>query len=332
MHLRGYCFSALLLSAVLVQSAAAQFTGIAPTTAPGLNVRPTLTTDPSILYPPERDFTLMPGDLLTVDVYGVTPAYSDRERVGQDGSVRLNLGGILPVSGLTLKQAEAAIAARFEQEQTFHNAQVQLQVLEAPAHVATVIGAIKGVVPIIGHMPLYEVLSRVGTASGGLPTQASTVINIQRPVVSVPIVVDIGNDAMHNASGNIPIFAGDTISVGTVGSYYVVGAVNRPGQNALNGSVPTTVLQAISSAGGTTFPAKPDEAQLIRFTGGRRSAMSVPLKKIQDGKAEDVALQTDDIILVPTSALKSAIKNGGISTVIAVALAYATVTSTTNTR
>ncbi len=327
MRLHGFHLLVLLLSAVLVQSASAQFTGIAPTTAPGLNVRPTLTTDAAILYPPERDFLLMPGDLLSVDVYGVTPVYSDHERVGQDGSVRLNLGGILPVAGLTLKQAEAAIAVRFEQEQTFHNAQVQLQVLEAPAHNATVIGAIKGVVPVVGHMPLYEVLSRVGTQSGGLPTQASTVLDIQRPGFSAPIVVDIGNDPMRNASGNIPIFAGDTISVGTVGSYYVVGAVNKPGQNPLNGSVPTTVLQAISSAGGTSFPAKPDEAQLIRFTGGQRSAMPVPLKKIQEGKSEDVALQTDDIILVPTSAIKNAIKNGGISTVIAVALAYATVTS-----
>ncbi len=325
--LRTFRLPALLLLAAALQTAAAQFTGIAPTAAPGLNVRPVLTTDRAILYPPERELVLLPGDLLSVELYGVTPAYTDRERVGQDGSVRLNLGGVVPVAGLTLKQSEAAVAAQFEQQQTFHNAQVQIQIVEGPGHVATVIGAVRGIVPIVGHMPLYEVLSRVGTASGGLPTQASTVINIQRAGLSTPIVVDIGNDPSHNASGNIPIFAGDTISIGSVGSYYVVGAVNKPGQNPLNGSVPTTVLQAISSAGGTSFPAKPDDAQLIRFTGGQRSAIRVPLKKIQNGTAEDVALQTDDIILVPTSALKTAIKNGGISTIIAVALAYATVSS-----
>ena len=54
---------------------------------------------------------------------------------------------------------------------------------------------------------------------------------------------------------------------------------------------------------------------------------AVPLKKIQDGKVEDVALQTDDIVLVPTSAIRNAIKNGGISTVVAIALAYATVST-----
>lgn len=320
----------LLLMAVVCGVAEAQFSGTAPSTAPGLNVRQVLTTDPAILYPPERDLRLMTGDLLNVQVYGVLPQYIDRERVGQDGSVRLNLAGIVPLAGLTLKEAEAAIAARFEQEQTFHDAQVQIEVLEAPGHVATVIGAVKGTVPIVGHMRLYDVLARVGANNnrvGEIASQASTVINIQRPGESQTIVVDIGNDASHNTAGNIPIFAGDTITVGEVGYYYVVGAVNRPGQNPLSGAVPTTVLQAISSAGGTTFPAKADDAQLIRFTGGKRTVFPVPLKKIQDGKVEDIALQTDDIVLVPTSAIKSAIKNGGIGTAIGIALAYATVTN-----
>lgn len=327
---RSVRLSAILLGLLLMRTASAQFTGVAPVAAPGLNVHPVLTTDPAILYPPERDLTLLPGDLLSVEVYGVTPAYVDHERVAQDGSIRLNLAGIIPVEGLTLKQAEIAIAARFEQEQTFHNAQVQVEVLEAPGHVVTVIGAIKGSVPVVGHVRLYDVLARAGSAGNlttQLNTQASTVITIQRLGLSAPIIVDIGNNAEHSAAGNIPIFAGDTITIGQVGSYYVVGAVSKPGPSALSGAVPTTVLQAISSAGGTTFPAKPDDAQLIRFTDGRRTVMAVPIKKIQNGTAEDIPLQTDDILLVPTSALKSAIKNGGISTVIAIALAYATVST-----
>lgn len=333
MRLRSLCLPGLVFLLALARTSNAQFTGVAPTAAPGLNVHPRLTTDPAILYPPERDLVLMPGDLLDVEVYGVTPAYSDHERLAQDGSVRLNLGGIVQLEGLTLKQAEAAIAARFEQEQTFHNAQVQIQVLDAPGHVATIIGAMKASVPVVGHVRLYDVLARAGSSgnlSTQLNTQASTVITIQRPGQAQPIVVDIGNDATHSAAGNVPIFAGDTITIGQVGNYYVVGAVNKPGPSPLSGAVPTTVLQAISSAGGTTFPAKADDTQLIRFTDGHRTVVPVPLNKIMAGKVEDIPLQTDDIVLVPTSAIKSAIKNGGISTVVAVALAYATITSSTN--
>lgn len=314
---------ALLLCMLTLNAARGQFTGTAPTSAPGLNVRQTLTTDPAILYPPDREMRIMAGDLLRVSIYGVVPAYADTERVSLDGSIRLNLAGIIQMQDLSLKEAEAAIAARFEQEQTFHNAQVQIEVVEAPSHTATVIGAVKGSVPILGHIRLYDVLSRLG----GLPANASTVLNIQRPGLPASIVVDIGNDAAHNASGNIPIFSGDTITVGQVGYYYVVGAVNRPGPSPLSGSVPTTVLQALSSAGGTNFSAKPNDSQLIRFTGAQRTAIKVPLKKIIDGKAEDIALQSDDILLVPSSALKTAIRNGGISTAIAIALAYVTVTN-----
>ncbi|MGI4758542.1 MAG: polysaccharide biosynthesis/export family protein [Janthinobacterium lividum] len=314
---------ALLLLAGSFCALQAQFTGTAPTTAPGLNLRQTLTTDPAVLFPPDREMQLMAGDLLRVSIYGVVPSYVDIERVSLDGSVRLNLGGVIRVQGLSLKEAEAAIAERFEREQTFHNAQVQIEVTEAPEHTATVIGAVKGSVPIVGHMRLYDVLSRLG----GLPANASTVLNIQRPGNALPIVVDIGNDAAHNTAGNIPIFSGDTVTVGQVGFYYVVGAVNKPGPNPLSGSVPTTVLQALSTAGGTNFSAKQNDAQLIRFTGSQRTAVSVPLKKIIDGKSEDIPLQSDDILLVPSSAIKTAIRNGGISTAIAIALAYVTVTA-----
>ncbi|MGI4979330.1 MAG: polysaccharide biosynthesis/export family protein [Janthinobacterium lividum] len=318
-RLLRYVVALLLLAGC--GSISAQFTGVAPTSAPGLNVRQTLTTDPAILYPPDREIRVAVGDLLRVSIYGVLPVYSDTERVSLDGSIRLNLAGVISLQGLSVKEAEAAISHRFEEEQTFHNAQVQIDIVEAPSHIATVVGAVKGVIPILGNTRLYEVLSR----AGGLPANASTVINIQRPGLAAPLVVNIGNDAAHNAAGNIPIFSGDVITVGQVGYYYVVGAVNRPGPNPLSGAVPTTVLQALSSAGGTNFAAKPNDAQLIRFVGSQRTAVKVPLKKIADGKVEDLPLQSDDILLVPSSAIRQAIRNGGISTVIAIALAYVTV-------
>ena len=83
----------LIAALCSVCGAAAQYTGVTATSTPGLNVRRPLTTDRAILFPPQRDQTLLPGDMITVSVFGVTPAYTDAERVSLDGTVRLPLAG-----------------------------------------------------------------------------------------------------------------------------------------------------------------------------------------------------------------------------------------------
>ena len=316
-QLSFFCLLIALLGGT--QQIFGQFTGIAPTTAPGLNVRRQLTTDPAILYPPNREMHLMAGDLLRVSIYGVVPIYNDVERVSLDGSIRLNLAGIVPVEGLSLKEAEQVISARFEQEQTFHNAQVSIEVTESPGHSVTVIGVVRGNVPVVGNTRLYDVLARVG----GLPPTASTTLSITRPGNAEPIVIDVGNDPAHSQRGDIPIFDGDTITIGSVGYYYVVGAVGKAGVEPLNGSVPTTVAQAVTAAGGTNFAAKLDDTKIVRTVGDQHTLINVPLRKIMQGKAEDIALQSNDIVLVPSNALKNLLRNGTAFSIIATALAAA---------
>ena len=322
-NMRRWWRSAALLLMVLAASALrAQFNGTTPTSAPGLNVRHPLTTDPAILYPLQRETRLMVGDVMLVNVYGVLPLYADTERVSQDGTIRLNLGGVVHVEGLSLKEAEQAISTRFEEAQTFHNAQVSITLTEAPAHVATVVGfgMQRGVVPVTGPTRLYQVLA----SAGGLPVTSSTMLTIDRPGNAEPIFADIGSDPAHSAGGNIPIFPGDTIAVGTVGQVFVVGAVNRPAAIPLSGSTPTTILKAVTAAGGTTFPAKSDDTKLVRMTGDKRTVIDVHLSQIMNGKQEDIMLQSDDIVLVPSSAIRTVIKNGGITTAIALVLAVQT--------
>ena len=311
------CFLFALLCGTRVLQA--QFTGTAPTTAPGLNVRQQPTSDPAILYPPNREMHIMAGDLLRVSIYGIVPAYLDTERVSLDGSIRLNLAGVVPVQGLSLKEAELAISTRFEQEQTFHNAQVSIEVTEAPAHSVTVIGVVRGSVPVVGNTRLYDVLAKVG----GLPPTASTTLSVTRPGNAAPIVVDVGNDPAHSSAADIPIFEGDTITIGSVGVYYVVGAVSKAGAEPLNGSVPTTVVQAVTAAGGANFAAKLNDTKIVRTVGDKRTVISVPLAKVMRGQAEDITLQSNDIILVPSSALKNVVRNGTVFSIVATAVALA---------
>lgn len=316
--LRAVCM--LMLAVGLLESVSAQYTGVTATSAPALNVRRPLTTDESILFPPQRDSTLLPGDLITVSLFGVTPAYSDTERVALDGSVRLPLAGSVQLGGLSLSTAEARLSQYFEERDLFHDAQVSIQLTDGPNHAATFAGLIKAHVPIVGQRTLLDVLA----LAGGLPPTASTVIQIDRPGVPEPILVDIGNDPSKNLHANIPIFSGDLITTGDVGQFFIVGAVASPGGRPLSGARPVTLVQALTASGGTTSVANRSEAHLVRTLGDTRTITKINLARIQSGKDPDIVLQADDIVLVPSSAWKSAFRLSSATTLIAIAVSLST--------
>lgn len=80
---------------------------------------------------------------------------------------------------------------------------------------------------------------------------------------------------------------------------YVIGKVNRPGQFPLTG--PTSVLQALSMAGGTTPFADYDDIKIIRSDGGHENAIKFNYGDIEDGENLDsnVTLKSGDVVVVP---------------------------------
>src|SRR5665213_2464864 len=106
----------LLVVAVLAlylypPTARAQFSGPALTISTPANLPVSLTTDPAILYPANRDIILERSDLLTIHLYG-NPDYAPEVRISLDGTIQLPLIGSLHVEGLSLHQAENLIAER----------------------------------------------------------------------------------------------------------------------------------------------------------------------------------------------------------------------------
>ena len=59
--------------------------------------------------------------------------------------------------------------------------------------------------------------------------------------------------------------------------------------------------------------------------GGQRTLMSVQLRQIQEGKQPDLVLQSDDILLVPSSGLRKFLATQSSSTVVALIVAMATI-------
>ncbi len=87
--------------------------------------------------------TLGPGDLVSLVVYD-SPELSRAFRIDEDGSLRLPmLRQHIQVAGLTLDEAENAIAAALVNEQVLVNPIVSLSVTELRSRPITVVGAVK---------------------------------------------------------------------------------------------------------------------------------------------------------------------------------------------
>lgn len=308
------CLCVAAFGLTMSSTAHAQFSGPAPMPSASLNVPLTPTTDPAILYPGPRDLHLDVGDLVQVHIFG-TIDYNPTVRVSLDGSVQVPLGGVIQVAHMTLHEAADAIAERLESAGMYRDPQVTLQLIESPNQIITVTGEAHGVINTTGGQKhLYEVLA----GAGGLPLTASHTVTIERPGLDQPIIIDLGSDPAHSAQANVPVFPHDTIVVSRVGVVYLLGAFKTPGAIPLQQNSPLTLMQATSLGGGNLFEGKYDDLRIVRTVGLERKVVRVDIAKVEKGKAPDPVLQPDDIVFLPTSAFKSALKNGGLGTLLGV--------------
>jgi polysaccharide biosynthesis/export protein len=142
-----------------------------------------------------------------------------------------------------------------------------------------------------------------GASSGPSP-------NTEPPPLTNTITINL-SDLMEtgDTKNNIPLQAGDVVTVPHAGIVYVLGAVGRAGGYILaNDRTQLTTLKILSLAGGLTRTAKSDKAVIVRKDGsGQQHEVPVDLKKVLDRKAEDVQLQPSDILYVPESGGKQAL-------------------------
>jgi polysaccharide export outer membrane protein len=87
---------------------------------------------------------------------------------------------------------------------------------------------------------------------------------------------------------NVFLRDGDTVFVPRAESFYVFGEVRNPGAYSLQRD--TTVLQALSLAGGLTERGSTRRVRIIRVVGGKKQELAV--------KLEDL-VRPDDTVLVP---------------------------------
>jgi polysaccharide export outer membrane protein len=86
----------------------------------------------------------------------------------------------------------------------------------------------------------------------------------------------------------------------------VDGAVRQAGSFPIAG--PTSLMQAVALAGGTTEDANARRVAIFRTIGGQRQAAAFDLAAIRHGQAKDPEIYPGDIVVVDGSAIKEGFK------------------------
>jgi protein involved in polysaccharide export with SLBB domain len=149
-----------------------------------------------------------------------------------------------------------------------------------------------------------EMAKNPAPSTNSNPAAASD--QIPRPSNTFTINLDelLENGDMRN---NIPLQAGDVVTVPHAGIVYVLGSVNRPGGFVIgNDRTQLTALKILSLAGGLTRTAKASHSYIIRQDQqGKQTQTEIDLKKILQFQAEDVPMHASDILYVPDDRVKA---------------------------
>jgi polysaccharide export outer membrane protein len=287
-------------------------------------------TPVSALTAQYNDVKIMPGDLIAIATYGApeltttmsasvdTPGGGGGSasglKVGAQGEIELPYLGTVKIAGMTPSEASAYLERELKDKGILVDPQVTVSLVGSPTRTITVVGEVQkpAPVPAFGQLRLLDVIS----ACGGFTPLASHTITIRRLGEATPITVLLSSDPKNTDETNIPLMAGDTVIVPKVGNVFVIGQVHTPSAIALSSNAPITVMRAIAMAGGVNFGAALSRVVVIRRTpDDEHVEIEMDLKKVMSGKEKDIALASDDVLLVPTNGFKAGTAAAGAGVV-----------------
>jgi polysaccharide export outer membrane protein len=262
---------------------------------------------------------LGPGDEVEVTVYGA-PDLSGRSRVSADGNISMPLIGYVRVAGLSSSEAEGAIEAKLRQNKVVNYPQVSIYVKEYGSSGISVTGEVAkpGFYSALGPHRLFDVLQ----AAGGPTDKAANKVLITHRGQEDATTLYISKDSAEIAASNVDLQPGDTVVVPKAGIVYVLGEVTRPGGYVLNSTGGITVLQVVAAAGGPTHVASAGKTRLLRRSENGFQEQGIDLKKLLRGKAHDVSVRDQDILFIPSSAVKTALNAGALVATVGSAAIY----------
>jgi polysaccharide export outer membrane protein len=253
----------------------------------------------------ERGYRIGPKDVLKITVWG----HDDLTRtavVGADGVFPFPLIGQVQAAGLTTNELEVRLRDLLGKDYLV-DPQVSVTVQEYRSQKVFVLGEVEkpGTYALMGQATLLDVLSQVGG-----PTRAAgrRVVVVRSPRSESPVSpgtagstslsVNLKRLLDGDATANLMLENGDTVFVPKATSFFVLGEVKKPGAYAMEKD--TTVLEAITLAGGFTDRAAPAGAKVFRKRpDGTQETVEVDLSGA-NRQDREFPLTDGDTLLVPS--------------------------------
>ncbi len=235
-------------------------------------------------------------DVLSITIWNQEDL-TGRYTVEIDGTFTFPLVGRVQAAGLTLRNFEEELK-RLLADGFFKNPQVTVAIEEYRSQRVFIVGEVRqpGTYPLTGGMRLIEALATAGSTLG---SASGEVVVVRAPGAGAPLLpgqddtaetisVDLRELQSGATSQNVQLRDGDTIFVPLAETIYVFGQVRHPGSYPIQKD--TTVLQALSLAGGVTEFGATNRINIVRLVGGEQVEVRVKLNDL---------VSPGDTIMVP---------------------------------
>lgn len=243
------------------------------------------------------------GDLIDVQVFN-TPELSGKLRVSDDGTVNLPGAKAVKVIGLNPSETGTAIEKSLRDSQIMLDPHVTVLVTEYSTQGISVLGEVKkpGTYLLLGTHSLYEALA----AAGGATDKEGATIQITHqgnPARTETVQVNSPNFSQQQMATTVQ--PGDIVVVSQADKIWVVGDVGHPGAYFIENGENLSILNAIALAQGLNPTAKMSKASIVRKTSTGAKTIPVNLKHIAQNNSENLALKSDDVLVIPRSDAKA---------------------------
>jgi polysaccharide export outer membrane protein len=268
---------------------------------------------------PVEEYKIGPGDVLSISVADASE-FGGKFRVSETGVIQISgLPDPLVAEDLTPIELSQSIRKSLIEAKQLRNPKVNVFIDEYHGRTITILGSVSkpSVYSLARRTTVLEALSLAG---GALPNSGNTV-TVVRGAASAEAsgtaagsvqIIDVARLTRgEDISANIEVRNGDVINVSPAQVIYVVGAVTKPGGFVLsNPTEGISVVQAVALAEGFKPLASTHQGLIIRQSTSEQARREIPVdvERLMSGKEPDLVLAPNDILYIPESGKKKALK------------------------
>ena len=255
------------------------------------------------------DYKVGGYDVLKIIVYEENDLSRDAVRVSGDGYISFPLIGRTLVNNMTTSELEELISNKLSLGQYLLNPHVSVMVTDYNSKRFLVLGAVKnsGSFPLQAQERVLDAISKAGGIVFDQSGKRGMIIRVKNPEVGhkEKIVIDLDLQKLLKEGdqvSNLFMMDKDVLFIPSGERFYIIGQIHNPGSYRLS-ERDITLVEAISMAGGFTQIAARNRTRIIRVDDGIEKIIMVRVDAITNAgkKIQDVQIQPDDVIVVPSS-------------------------------